>query len=375
MAKRKKIGLIYKYDENWIGGTYYIQNLISALNLLPDKIKPELKIITDDAKVFAMLKHSTGYKYLSKIGYKKTNFFINGANRLAKKLINRKFFTEYHNDLDVVFPVANELYFKPGQKFLYWIADFQEHYYPDLFSDEELLARKQNQLNLVRKVSNIVFSSYCAKKDFDTFYPDNKNKKFVLPFAVSFHLNKDHKTVLEKYNINQDYFICSNQFWKHKNHSIVLKAISSLKEDNIFVVFTGKEYDYRHPGYYESLIADVNNLNIQHHVLFLGFIDRQDQLSLMKSSKAVIQPSLFEGWSTVIEDAKALNVGIIASDIDAHQEQLSAYELKQFFSPMDSYELANCIRECENHKNFHYNYQKKVFDFGKGFYEIVNEIA
>ena len=32
-----------------------------------------------------------------------------------------------------------------------------------------------------------------------------------------------------------------------------------------------------------------------------------DQLRLMKESLGVIQPSLFEGWSTVIEDAKALN--------------------------------------------------------------------
>ena len=40
MAKRIKVGIIYSYDENWIGGTYYYQNLIQSLNLLPERRKP-----------------------------------------------------------------------------------------------------------------------------------------------------------------------------------------------------------------------------------------------------------------------------------------------------------------------------------------------
>ena len=375
MAKRRKIGLIYEYNENWIGGTYYIQNLISALNHLPDNIKPELNIITEDEKQYKNLVVLTGYRYVKRLGLKKNNFFVKNVNRVAKKLFKKKLLTDYYNNLDLVFPAAEESRFKPNQKFLNWIPDFQEYYYPDFFSEEEIRLRKAYQLNLVKTAGKVLFSSHCAKKDFDTIYPNNTNEKFVLPFAVSIQSHKNPESVLKKYNINRDYFICSNQFWKHKNHSVVLKVISSLKEENVFVVFTGKEYDYRHPGYYESLMIDVKNLNIQKHVLFLGFIDRQDQLNLMKLSRAVIQPSLFEGWSTVIEDAKALNVAVIASDIDVHQEQLSAYELKQFFSPKDSCELANCIREYKNHKNFQYNYQEKVFDFGKGFYEIINEIV
>jgi hypothetical protein len=35
----------------------------------------------------------------------------------------------------------------------------------------------------------------------------------------------------------------------------------------------------------------------------------------MKNATAIMQPSLFEGWSTVIEDAKSLQVPVIASDL------------------------------------------------------------
>ena len=42
----------------------------------------------------------------------------------------------------------------------------------------------------------------------------------------------------------------------------------------------------------------------------------------MRRAVAVIQPSLCEGWSTSIEDAKALGRHVMASDIAVHREQL-----------------------------------------------------
>ncbi len=39
MAKRKRVGLVYSYNENWVAGSYYILNIIHALNTLEDKLK------------------------------------------------------------------------------------------------------------------------------------------------------------------------------------------------------------------------------------------------------------------------------------------------------------------------------------------------
>ena len=41
----------------------------------------------------------------------------------------------------------------------------------------------------------------------------------------------------------------------------------------------------------------------------------------MRRSLAVIQPSLFEGWSTVVEDARVLGKILIISDFAVHVEQ------------------------------------------------------
>jgi hypothetical protein len=52
----------------------------------------------------------------------------------------------------------------------------------------------------------------------------------------------------------------------------------------------------------------------------------------------VIQPSLCEGWSTVIEDAKALGRHVLASDIAVHREQLDRNV--DFFAAHDHAALA-----------------------------------
>jgi hypothetical protein len=42
----------------------------------------------------------------------------------------------------------------------------------------------------------------------------------------------------------------------------------------------------------------------------------------MRRSIGMLQPSAFEGWSTVVEDAKTLGKTILASSIEVHREQL-----------------------------------------------------
>ena len=53
----------------------------------------------------------------------------------------------------------------------------------------------------------------------------------------------------------------------------------------------------------------------------LGLVTASDLLSLMRTAAVVIQPSRFEGWSTTVQDAKALGRPLLCSDIPVHREQ------------------------------------------------------
>ena len=62
----------------------------------------------------------------------------------------------------------------------------------------------------------------------------------------------------------------------------------------------------------------------------------------MQGSLAIVQPSLFEGWSTVVEDAKALNKLLIVSNIEVHKEQLQN-SAAIFFDPDLHIDLAQIL--------------------------------
>jgi recombinational DNA repair protein (RecF pathway) len=64
MARRKQIGLLYSYDEQWIAGAYYILNIIYALDRLSDENKPELTIFSDSLETYHNVVEATRYPYL-----------------------------------------------------------------------------------------------------------------------------------------------------------------------------------------------------------------------------------------------------------------------------------------------------------------------
>ncbi len=351
MAQGKRIGIIYSYNEDWIGGAYYIQNLIRSLNYLPKTEQIQLHILASDKQAFEELKKVTGYpkmKFVSHaIHYNKMETFINRVSFriMKKKLISKRIELEW---LFPLFDVPNHL--KHINDLVFWIPDLQEKFLPNFFSKEDVKMRHERYLNMIQLNHKIVFSSQSALNDFDTFYPDSKNEKKVLQFAVVHPdlMKADIKVVKEKYRITGDYFFSPNQFWQHKNHISIIEAVKILKDKGVVVkvIFTGKEYDYRNPDYTTNLKQKVIDYKLENEILFLGFIDRIDQLVLMKNAQAVIQPSLFEGWSTVVEDAKALNQTLIVSNIAVHQEQLG--DKGYFFSPNNYNELVQKMVEVIN---------------------------
>ena len=375
MGKRIKIKINYQYNEDWIGGSYYIQNLIHALNTLDKDQKPILLINTSNATALKDLKKITSYPYLKSYHYIKLNILQRGINFICRRIFKKNIFNFLPN-FNLAFPAGYNEYTQI-EKQIFWIPDFQDKYLPHFFSEEELKSRDQAYIYIQKNAKHLVFSSEDARQDFNKFYENASPKQYILNFA-SYHSNDNlpsKEDVFRKFSITGEYFLCSNQFWIHKNHIVVLEAISLLKKEgiNIHVVFTGKEKDYRNPNYFTELIEKVKELNIENNIKFLGFIDREDQIVLLKNCKSIIQPSLFEGWSTVNEDAKAENVFILAANLNVNKEQLQDYPNYRLFNPSDANDLSNEIKK-ENFITKKIDYTYNLKKFGLDFIKIINSI-
>ncbi len=371
----KRIGLLYSYNENWIGGSYYIQNLVNSFHTVEQTKKPELFVFTNSAEEYQTIVDATHYPYMTRATLPRYSLFERAINK-ALMMIAGRWLIKKKIDVDILFPVADDVLLRSGQKCLFWIPDLQEHYLPGFFSREEIAFRKSWQSNLIKRKEKLLFSSNSARENYMSLYPRALTKNYVVPFAVTHPEYKsiDIDSLKKKYGITGNYFISPNQFWAHKNHQVIVDSVARLKNDgrNITMVFTGKENDHRNPAYVGELKKSVSDLHLEKSILFLGFIPRREQLKLMSCALAVVQPSRFEGWSTVVEDIKAMDQYAIASGIRVHKEQIC--ENVSFFDPDDSQELAVIIKNISEARPIiiKKDYDQSVKAFAVNFLNVVN---
>lgn len=383
MGSREQIGLVYVNSSNWIGGTYYVQNLVKALNILEENNKPIINLYCSDENSFTEFKTITQYPYLVYKYHKNsnTNFyrFINyGLRHLLRNRYKPLGSIDLSNTSDkFLFPIQNLDLLYPKSKALSWIPDFQDKYYPEFFPKAVLKWRDDVRNNYLKNNIPIVFSSQDSLSDFEKFYSGavEYDKKYVLHFAVC-HPHFDHINVNDlwsKFNITKPYLFCANQFWIHKNHKFLFHAFSKAKQQglDLQLVCSGKMKDFRNKDYADELDLLIDSLGIRNDVKLVGFISREEQLSLMSNSYAIVQPSLFEGWSTVVEDAKALNKFIFLSNLSVHIEQKPINVC--YFDPHNVDDLTSKLL-CVTPSDIASDYSINQKQFAMDFMAIINNI-
>lgn len=341
-------------DRRWIGGRYYLQHLVRCVDALPDHGDLQLFDIWwrqqpgDDpfAEVRSLL---AGTRVLQP-----PETFAGRAVRRARRALHgwndsRDLFLDA--GIDVVFPIVPCA--MPGIAFVFWLADFQYKHLPELFPDDirEALARHFEENS--RDADLIAMSSECGKRDMERFLPQFAEKTRVLRFCsvpTPDWYALDPRVVADKYELPERFFVLSNQFSHHKNHMVVLEAVRILRDRygvNATVACTGSTYGFRGDDYMQRVTDFIAAHDLGNSIRILGLIPREEQMALTRRAIAMLQPSRFEGWSTVVEDAKALGKTILLSDLDVHREQAPAAGT---FLPLDDAEpwaarMAELLRE------------------------------
>lgn len=135
-----------------------------------------------------------------------------------------------------------------------------------------------------------------------------------------------------------------NQMWRHKDHMTAFRALGDLRKRGVLipVVLTGDRIDRRNPEWAGVLDRYIDSMGIGDSCVYLGRLPRSIQLAVLRRATFVVQPSLFEGWSTVVEDCRSLDRPILLSNISTHLEQNPP--TGKFFKVQNSVELG-CLME------------------------------
>ncbi|MCD1599748.1 glycosyltransferase family 4 protein [Rheinheimera aquimaris] len=341
----KKIGICVIVNESWLGGINYFLSLLLALDQHPSQ-EHEYYVLTNRSDLF-----SHGYK--SHIKIIQCEHLTDNSERIRK--LRRHFQTNitlaYYSrryQLDLI------TYAIPGKRLLpptlYWMPDFQHCCLPHLFSEAELNSRNQAISMAAERSGHLLLSSAAAERDFRQFYPQYSSVQTHVLCFVPYIREQDinyHQKLLVQSQTEEDFFYLPNQFWAHKNHAVVLDALAMLPAE-IKVVCTGNLSDYRNKAYIGHLLHRIKTLGLEKRFIVLGQVERSKMMSLMFQALAIINPSLFEGWSTTVEEAKYTGKKIILSDLPVHREQSPADAI--YFGTQDPAALATAMLQVWQHK-------------------------
>jgi len=350
MSSSLRLGIVLKGGIGWIGGQEYIKNLVITMDRLAQEkgIKLDLSLITRGEIPDSIRRQMRSPLNVVRIGDgpPPTRF-----GRIRRLLDSRPIDSAIDRavrsvNLDFVYPVDSLSVTVPCRRAA-WIPDLQHRVFPEYFTSEELADRENWIDRMLADAPCIVFSSAAAVADFRANYPQVQRDLRVLRFRVNIPEEMfavDPAATARRYNLPPNYLLTCNQLWQHKNHLLLLEALELAVRDypDMTVVLTGSLHDYRKPEYIDQFLGAIHRRNLGANLRLLGLIPKLDQIQLIRSCLAVVQPSLFEGWSTIVEEAHCLGKSLILSDIPVHREQHPP--LTTYFNPRDAPSLAAQLR-------------------------------
>ncbi len=335
---------IEQTGSSWLGGLNYFRNLLATVKAQSDS-GIEMVIVTGQHVDLHELEQ---YAPVIRTSLLDINGFWRSIRKVIQKSFNRDLLLYILLRKHHINFLSHSDYLWKGKAIpaMPWIPDFQHLHLPNLFSQQERIKRDQAYLAYVKYGDCVLLSSYAAQKDLQAFAGNVEHRSKVLQFAACLAIDirwplKDE--LKKKYNLDRPWFHMPNQFWEHKNHLLVIEAlrIAKQKGETLIVVATGNKHDERNSKYYSSIMKKIEDYGLKNDFLCPGIVPYGEMLGLMRYSMAVINPSRFEGWSTIVEEARAIGKATLLSDIKVHQEQ--SPPRSRFFNVDDADELAGLM--------------------------------
>lgn len=230
-----------------------------------------------------------------------------------------------------------------------WVPDFQHRHLPAMFPGARWQERENSVVHTLAQTPLVAVSSRATLRDGYEFYPQHAGRLRALPFVIlpeDDWFTGDPRPVARQIIGDRDYVALPAQLWQHKDHATAFRGFAAFlhgTDPKPLLVCTGQSHDFRQQEHFKNLQRLLAELEIEPYVRFTGLLRRSQQIQVLRHATLLLQPSHFEGWSTLIEDAQMLGKPVLATDLAVHREQ--AAPDVHYFPIGDSSALAASLRE------------------------------
>lgn len=285
-----------------------------------------------------------------------------------------------HEKIDIVF-FTRQLIFVPNYnvRIVMPVHDLM-HRYEKRFSEvtEDFDRREIAAKCLATYGECVLVDSRLGKKQFAESYMKKGHRKpriCVLPFIASENMVHGEEEYLET---PRRYVFYPAQFWQHKNHINLIKAIELLVADisDIHLVLVGSEKNNL-----GNMGRFISERSLDKHITIKGFVSNENMKYLYRNAVGMIMPSYFGPTNIPPLEAMALGCPVAVSNKYAMPEQIGDAGL--VFDPDSPEQIADCIKRIWQDEGLRQEMISKGYErmakwtskeFGNRLVKIVNRI-
>ena len=222
---------------------------------------------------------------------------------------------------------------------IYAIHDCIQEAFPENFTDHSLFRQMviaKRKIITRNKKCRIVTLTHDSKREVQKYYhvPDNRIDIVTCGWE---HMKTtvEDDSILNKLELNDgcEFFFSLGSKYKHKNFQWVLSAAKSNPKYKFVItgtsVFSNNENELK--------------VVVPENVIFTGYITNEEIKSLMIHCKALIQPSLYEGFGLPPLEAMSVGAKVIVSNASCLPEiyKNAAYYIDPYHSDCNLDSLMN----------------------------------
>lgn len=216
-----------------------------------------------------------------------------------------------------------------SQSFIFSILDLAHLEYPEFpeVSHCGEFERRESLYELgARKAIAVIADSEPSRRLIAAQYRVSQSRIYAAPFLthpVYSHFEADVESaadIVKRYRLSSPYIFYPAQFWPHKNHRYILRALKCLRERCGWApqaVFCGSD-----KGSLNSVLREAREIGVDDLINYCGFVPDRDLPYLYRGALALVMPTYFGPNNIPPLEARALGVPVIYSDFPSFREQM-----------------------------------------------------